>query len=62
MAEIKAIPERDYDFATGPFFWEQSIECSGFNVGHDCPWRPEEMTLVTFRPDVCTTGELSGCE
>ena len=45
-----------------PYFWEQSEECSGFEISPDCPWRPEEMSLVTFRPDACESGKVKGCE
>lgn len=36
--------------------------CSGFIITPDCPWRFEEMTLVTFKPDACITGEVEGCD
>ena len=64
MAEIDKIPVRGQTFATmqEPYFWEQSAECSGFEISDDCPWRPEEMTLVTFRPDACESGKVKGCE
>ena len=45
-----------------PYFWEQIEECSGFEISKDCPWRPEEMSLVTFRPEACESGVIKGCE
>ena len=45
-----------------PYFWEQNALCSGFYVSDDCPWRFEEMSLITFKPDACTNGEVEGCE
>lgn len=55
---------RDQTFAAmeAPYFWEQSDECSGFYISDDCPFRPEEMSLVTFRPEACESGEVKGCE
>ena len=64
MGDIKKIPrqinELDAD-ETDPF-WQQEDLCAGFIVSDDCPWRFEEMSLVTFTPDVCTNNELIGCE
>ena len=64
MATIPRIPESSQSFANmeAPYFWEQVDECAGFTVGSDCPWRYEEMTLVTFSPEACTNGEVNGCE
>ena len=64
MAEIDKVPAPGQTFANmeAPYFWEQSRECSGFFVQDDCPWRFEEMTLVTFKPDACDNGEVEGCE
>ena len=52
MQEIKNIPRAGNSFSIDDPdpFWRQTDACSGFNVGPDCPWRFEEMTLVTFTP------------
>ena len=64
MAEIDKIPISGQTFANmeAPYHWEQSEFCSGFYISDDCPWRTEEMQLVTFRPKACETGEVKGCE
>ena len=64
MATIDKVPHlnQTFDTMTEPYFWEQSPECSGFLVGDDCPWRAEEMSLVTFRPQACSDGDVRGCE
>ena len=64
MAEIEKIPMRGQSYATmeEPYFWEKSTDCSGFIVSEDCQWRPEEMTLVTFRTNACENGDVRGCE
>ena len=64
MSEIDKVPVtgQTFDDMEAPYYWEQSAECSGFIVSDDCPWRYEEMTLVTFRPDACANGEIKGCE
>ena len=64
MAEIDKIPVKGQTYTTmeAPYFWEQSAKCSGFIVPSDCPWRSEEMTLVTFRPDACEKNFVDGCE
>ena len=65
MAEIEKIPERGQTFATmeAPYFWEQSVDCAGFKINmEECPYRSEEMSLITFRPEACEIGEVNGCE
>ena len=64
MADIDKIPNEGQTFANmeAPYYWEQSEKCSGFYISEECPWRPEEMTLVTFRPSACEDGSLKGCE
>ena len=64
MAHIEKIPSKGQKFSNmeEPYFWEQSAECSGFIISDDCPFRIEEMSLITFRPDACSTGEVQGCE
>ena len=64
MSEIDKIPNpgQTFDNMEAPYFWEQSKECSGFYISDDCPWRSEEMQLVTFRPRACESGEVKGCE
>ena len=64
MASITKIPRKGqtFDDMTAPYLWEETEGCAGFEVSDDCPWRYEEMTLVTFRPDACTNNEIKGCE
>ena len=64
MNSITQVPFQggSFDDEDGPFYWQQLDSCAGFTVSDECPWRYEEMTLVTFRPDVCSNGEVKGCE
>lgn len=64
MGEIKMIPQRNSPYLENDPnpYWQQTEDCAGFTVSDDCPWRYEEMSLVTFTPDVCTNSELIGCE
>lgn len=64
MSTIDKIPTNDQTFnnMTAPYYWEQNEDCAGFIVKDECPWRFEEMSLITFRPEVCSTGEVQGCE
>ena len=45
----------------GEYFWEQNEGCAGFEVKDECIYRYEEMTLITYAPEVCKT-DLTGCE
>ena len=64
MAHIEKIPAQGQKFSNmeEPYHWEESTECAGFIVSADCPWRTEEMSLITFKPDACSTQEVKGCE
>jgi hypothetical protein len=42
-------------------YWNQTASCAGFTVSEDCPWRNEEMQLLTYTPHWCSK-ELKGCE
>lgn len=63
MGEIVNVPRygNKFDPNDPDPYWSQSA-CSGFEIGDNCPWRFEEMSLVTFTPDVCVSGEVVGCE
>lgn len=43
-------------------YWNQTDSCAGFSVADSCPWRYEEMLLVTYTPIECLDGELTGCD
>ena len=34
-------------------YWKQNDACAGPIVSDDCIWRYEEMSLVTFTPQMC---------
>ena len=42
--------------------WQETADCAGFEVPDDCPWRYEEMELVTFTPEVCLSKDVKGCD
>jgi hypothetical protein len=44
-----------------PAYWKQTDSCAGFNVHETCPWRDEEMQLLTYTPQWCFD-ELKGCQ
>lgn len=37
-------------------YWHQTDACSGFKVSKECPWRFEEMELISFTPIQCING------
>lgn len=43
--------------------WEQNDACAGFKVGdkENCPYRPQEMQLFEFTPQVCLDNTVPGC-
>ena len=58
MDHIKSIPTRD---GKG-IFWEENPDCGGFEVKDSCPWRYEEMLLVTYTPSECQLNRTLGCD
>ena len=65
MNTISMIPRvgNPYDEADEDPYWHETDACAGFTLNAaECPWRMDEMHLVTFTPDVCVNGELVGCE
>jgi hypothetical protein len=64
MQTVEMVPKygNTYNVSDEDPFWRQTDSCAGFAVSDDCPWRFEEMQLVTFTPDVCLSGEIVGCE
>ena len=59
MGNITSIPSEDN--ATIPY-WTQTDECAGFEVSSDCPWRYEEMDLVTYTPIECVQENITACQ
>jgi hypothetical protein len=49
MDSIKEIPTADGKGV----FWKEHPDCGGFTVKDTCPWRYEEMLLVTYTPYEC---------
>lgn len=33
--------------------WKETASCAGFNVSDDCPWRYNEMELLSYTPPEC---------
>lgn len=64
MSTIEKIPMQGQTFntMTEPYYWTQNEACAGFIVRDECPWRFEEMSLITYKPEVCVSGEVQGCE
>ena len=60
MNSIKSIPHRVDDNIEGNY-WEETESCAGFEVKNDCPWRFEEMILVSFTPKECIENRLLSC-
>ena len=59
MATIKSIPKprnpqimsldpQNTDAQENELFWQQNDDCAGFKVSQDCPFRAQEMELVTY--------------
>ena len=42
--------------------WQQVDSCAGFEIQESCPYRYEEMELVTFTPQECIDKKISGCD
>lgn len=64
MKEIKMLPKKGQPYNETEIdpYWKQTDLCAGFEISPDCPWRQEEMALVTFTPIDCLNGDLEGCE
>jgi hypothetical protein len=58
LSDIKSIPSQTGDST----YWSQTSSCAGFEVNDSCPWRYEELELVTFIPIECTERHLEGCD
>lgn len=61
MATIEYIPKEGLDKKYDSF-WNQTDSCAGFEVSDNCPYRYEEMELVTFTPQECIDKKMVGCD
>lgn len=43
-------------------FWEETTACAGFIVHDTCPWRYEEMQLVSYTPKECIDDVNLACD
>jgi len=43
-------------------YWEETAPCAGFTVHDDCPWRFEEMMLVSYTPIECNNNPELSCD
>jgi len=61
---IKMIPKygNSYDVNDPDPFWKQDDNCTGYAVSDNCQWRTDEMSIVTFTPDVCVDKTIVGCD
>jgi hypothetical protein len=52
MNTIQNVPKLGHSFSVDDPdpFWQQTESCAGSKVSDDCPWRFEEMLIVTFTP------------
>jgi hypothetical protein len=63
MNSIKSIPHRKGDTGeSSGNYWEETEKCAGFKVSNDCPWRFQEMTLVSYTPSECLQDPKYSCE
>lgn len=65
MNTIEMVPRmgNPYDPNDPDPYWREETACAGFALNKEtCPWRMDEMHLVTFTPDACVNGDLVGCE
>ena len=63
LDSIKSIPYRKSERAKKEGnFWNESEKCAGFKVSPDCPWRYEEMMLVSYTPKDCLKDKTIGCD
>ena len=49
MHTIPFIPQRGFTNSSGSV-WNQTDSCSGFIVSDDCPYRYDDLQLVTYTP------------
>ena len=67
MKSIKSVPDINPETGLSDFnlkpFWSETSTCAGFTLPEDCPWRDEEMQLITFTPLDCYPEyqKLEGC-
>ena len=61
MAEIAYIPKADSNSSVDAA-WVQKDSCAGFSVSDSCPWRYEEMDLISFIPSECLNFKVEGCD
>jgi len=59
MDSIKSIPNREGEEGN---FWEETEPCAGFIVHDSCPWRFEEMTLISYTPKECLEDKTMNCD
>lgn len=63
MNSIKSIPNKKINGEEDPVpYWEEAEDCAGFEVSDDCPWRFEEMIIVSFTPKQCFEDPTLGCD
>ena len=43
------------------WYWEQTDSCAGLTVSNDCPWRYEEMSLISYTPQECYDDDSLSC-
>ena len=58
MGNITFIPNQGKSNSSNvsDYYWIQEDKCAGFSVPSNCPWRYEEMDLITYTPIECTLG------
>ena len=61
MSNVSSIPQPVGSNSTAPY-WSEVPSCAGFQISKDCPYRVEEMYLLTFTPLQCLDTEIVGCE
>ncbi len=46
------------------YYWTQNEGCSGKKVSdsNNCKFRIEEMEIVSYTPDECSNGQITGCD
>jgi len=59
ITSIKSIPNK---LGTPGDYWQETSPCAGFTVQDDCPWRYEEMSLISFTPQECRKNKEMSCE
>ena len=59
LNSITSIPNREGSQGT---YWEETKSCAGFVVSDDCPWRYQEMGLVSYTPKECIDNPSMACD